>query len=416
MRGKGEGSVYKDKATGLWTATIELPSIDGKRRRKKIRRKVKHDVLDELARLRKELRDRGDLPSSDQTVEQWFRHWLPLVQHEVRPNTFTNYEVVARKYIVPVIGKVRLEKVTTSHVRRVTGWMLDQGLSSTYAQNAHRVMSTAFQAAVRENRVSRNPAKQTRAPRRDVVRLDVLTTPEARAVIRHVTRRDADGHVEDPLGARWATALLTGARRGEVLGLEVDRVTDVLDLSWQLQRIPWSHGCSVDCGGSRGADCPARRIEIPRDYDVRQLEGGLYLTRPKSRSGWRIVPLVDPLRSILLSHVAEYPPGPHGLLFSVDGHPIDPAADSRNWRAVLTELGIEKPVRLHDLRHTTADLLYEAGVPEDLIVYILGHSTRHMSRSYKSRGTSERLVLAMESLSELVTQVEPADRRRAIGA
>lgn len=416
MRGKGEGSVYRDKTTGLYTASIELPAIDGKRRRKKIRRKTRRAVLDELARLQKDLKDRGDLPSADQTVEQWFRHWLPMAKRDVRPNTFDNYAVVTRKYIVPVIGKVKLEKVSPAHVRRVSDWMLDQGLSSTYAQNAHRVMSTAFEAAVRENRLSRNPAKQTKAPRRDVVRLEVLTVPEARVVIGHASRRTPEGAFEDPLGARWITALLTGARRGEILGLQVDRVTDILDLSWQLQRITWSHGCAGTCGRKRGTDCPQRRIEIPTDYEVQHLTGGLYLTRPKSSAGYRVIPLVEPLRSILAWHMMHQPPNRYGLVFAIDGEPIDPSRNSADWKQILDDLGIEKNVRLHDVRHTTADLLYEAGVPEDLIVEILGHSTRHMSRAYKSRGNSVRLVQAMEALSDLVMQVEPADRRRAVGS
>jgi hypothetical protein len=46
-------------------------------------------------------------------------------------------------------------------------------------------------------------------------------------------------------GSRIAAALFTGARQGELIGLELDRVTDELDLSWQLKRFSWSHHCAV---------------------------------------------------------------------------------------------------------------------------------------------------------------------------
>ena len=43
----------------------------------------------------------------------------------------------------------------------------------------------------------------------------------------------------------------------------------------------------------------------PSDYEYREVVNGMYWTRPKSRPGWRIIPLVDPLRTILETHVSR---------------------------------------------------------------------------------------------------------------
>ena len=67
-----------------------------------------------------------------------------------------------------------------------------------------------------------------------------------------------------------------------------------------------------------------------------------------------------------------------------------------------------REVKLHGLRHTTADLLYLAGVPEDLITEILGHSTRAMSRAYKSKGNDLRLRQAMATMSAMFDVEPPA--------
>jgi integrase len=398
MRGKGEGSVFKD-ARGYWTARIELPSPDGKRRRKTIRDRDKATVLRKLSEATEQLRKRGDLPSADQSIEQWFTYWLTLVEKDVRPNTMSNYRTIATKYVIPVIGKVRLNKVVPATLRKVTDHMIDDlGLSSTYALNAHRIMSAAFETCMREGRIDRNPAKLMNAPRKNAVELVALDLPEGIQVLKHVTGI--------PNGARWATALLTGARRGEVLGLELDRVTDVLDLSWQLQRLIWKHGCpdAGACIGKRGADCPYRRVKVPHDYEYRHLVDGLYLTRPKSKAGWRIIPLVDPLRSIIERHIAEAEPNRWGLVFTERDRPIDPDQDTRNWRTVLAETGVEKDVRLHDLRHTAVDMLYLAGVPEDIITDIVGHSSRAMTRDYRSPHNRARLLSGMERMALLFTQ------------
>lgn len=395
MRGRGEGAIYRD-GRGLWTAVVELPpGPDGKRRRKVIRSKTKATVLEKLRATQADKSAAGgDLPTSSQTVEQWFRYWLTLSAREVAPNTLSGYRSAVLKHVIPAVGGVQLSKLTPAHVRRVHDYVMDAlGLSSTTALLAHRVMSVALKVAEREGRIARNPASLVDAPRKAVTHLDVLSLEEALDVLEHLK--------DEPLGARWATSLLTGARRGEVIGLERSRVGDDLDFSWQLQRVTWEHGCKTPCGRSRGADCPARRHTFPADFEQRSIDGGLFWTRPKSRAGWRIIPLVDPLRGMLEQHKDFTAPNQWDLMFDLNGRPLDPDDDSARWREVLLATGIDKDVRLHDLRHTTVDLLYLAGVDEDLIPDIVGHSTRAQSRAYRSKANRARMLRAMESMSSL---------------
>lgn len=404
MRGKGEGSVYKD-SRGLWTAVIELPPLNGERRRKKIRRKSKKELLEAMSAAKSELQRLGDLPTKNQTVEQWFTYWLKQVAKEVRPNTFDGYKRTVHNHIIPAIGKVKLDKLTATHMRRVHDGIIAKGLSSTTALLAHRTMSGSLKMAVREGRIGRNPTTLIAAPRKAAVKLDVLDQSESLSLLEYT--------LESPDRVIWASYLLSAARRGETIGMELDRVGDVLDLSWQLQRIPYVHGCGGKCGRRFGGDCPDRTIDVPVDYEYRLITGGLYWTRPKSNSGWRIIPLVDPLRSVLERHIEAAPDNPHGLLFArADGSPYDPREASKEWRTIMKQqFGAERAVRLHDLRHTTVDLLYLAGVPEDLIIEIVGHSTRAQSQEYKSRANVGRLRTAMEQMSLLFTQPDPGHTR-----
>lgn len=389
MRGKGEGSVFKD-SRGLWNGVIELPPLNGQRRRKTIRKKNKKELLEALAEAKSELRRLGDLPTKNQTVEQWFQYWLKQVAKEVRPNTFDGYQRTVNNHIIPAIGSVKLDKLTAAHIRRVHDGILAKGLSSTTALLAHRTMSVSFKIAMREGRIGRNPAKLVSAPRKATVTLEPLDLPEAIQFLAHVSR-------DEEMGARWATTLLTAARRGEVLGLERDRITDVLDLSWQLLRLK-----KTDTDG---------KPDVPADYEYRHLTGGLYLTRPKSSKSWRIIPLIDPLKSILEQHIERTPENEWGLVFTKNGRPISPDADTKAWRKTLLEAGINKNARLHDGRHTAVDLLYAAGVPEDLIQEIVGHSDRATTQGYKSLRNRERLMGAMVQFSALFTQPETSRKR-----
>jgi integrase len=396
---KGMGALYKD-SRGYWTGAVTLPSRDGVRRRKVIRGKDRSEVLNQLEDLKRELRDNGDIDTRDITVKQWFTYWLDsIVTAEVRPTTAERYRNVSELWVIPIIGGKKLRQLTAGGVRSVTDAMVREGRSPTTALTAHRIISVALEWAVREGRISRNPAKLMAAPRKAVSNLDALDLQEALDLYAHV--RDAGG----PGFALWATTLLTGARRGEVLGLEADRVAgDVLDISWQLQRLTWRHGCTKPCGRKRGADCPDRRLVLPSDYEHRQVAGGLFLTRPKSRSGWRTPPLVKPLDGILRAHLEEFPPGPNGFVFTNGGKPIDPSDHSRAWRKLLVETGIEKNVRLHDLRHSTVDLLTLANVSDDVIMQIVGHASRLQTNDYRRRNDVARMRVGLTAFGELFTQ------------
>lgn len=389
-------SIYRD-SRGYWTATVELPpSSDGTRRRKFIRRKSKTDLRAALDEAQAEVRRVGDIKTSSPTVETWAKYWLTEVAAKTRrPKTYTSYRAIVENHVLPVIGGVRLDKITPVAVRKVLAKMETGGLSSTYRRNAHGVMAAMFADAERDEKIQRNPVDLVIRPKKAVANLEVLTVAEAQRLL--ATFQDS------PDAFMWATFILTGARRGEVIGLEWDRVHDDVDLSWQLQRLDYAHGCGGRCGEPRPSLCPKRRFDVPDGFEHRHLHGGLHLTRPKSRAGWRMIPLVDPLRSILTTWRETAPENPWGLAFTAEHRgavtPIDPDQATSMWNATRDAAGIDRPVRLHDLRHTTVDILDAAGVGMDTIMDIVGHSTRAMSREYRSKANRDRIRQAMLDMS-----------------
>lgn len=416
----GDGAQYKEKSSGLWAVAIELPPVkwnsDGKpvRNRKVQRFRTRAEADTALRDLREQKRQMGTLPTSSQTVEAWFAKWLTQqIIPNKRPRTAKTYDQYVRSYIIPALGaSTLLSKVTPDTVRRIEAFVLSQGLSPSTATNAYHYAAAGLEYAVRQGALFFNPAKRVEPPRKAVPDLDVFTAAEAIQLLQYLLVND------HPDAGLWATYMLTGARRSEIAGLEFDRVGEYLDLSWQIQRLEYSHGCGGTCGIRRAGNCPERILEKPNDYEVRPVKGGMHLTRPKSRAGWRIIPLVEPLRTILLNHVAMTPKNEWGLMFPTrHGRygtlvPPDPDRITREWPKLRDEVfGPGRRVRLHDIRHSAVDLLYLAKVPEDLISEIIGHSTRSMTRQYKSRSDIGRLQGAMESLSHLLTPPETVHTR-----
>jgi len=227
-------------------------------------------------------------------------------------------------------------------------------------------------------KLHRNVATLTTPP--SVSRLDIepLTREEARRVLL-LSREQRNG-------ARWAVALGSGLRQGEVLGLgwdDVDLADGVLRVRWQLQRLAYEHGCArrgqpPTCG-QKPLRCPHR-------------QGGVVYSRPKSRAGSRDVVLPAPVAEELRIHrklqleerlVAgtAWEEGPRGgLVFcQPNGRPIDPRRDYADWLAMLKAAGVSRH-RVHDARHSTATFLLEAGVDVKVVAEILGHSQSWFTR------------------------------------
>lgn len=394
----GEGSLSQ-RSNGLWQGTFTYTNSDGVQVRKYASSMNKTIAREKLAKIRQEYLREGDLITGTPTLEQWSQYWFKhVVLVSKRPKTVASYRTVIEQYIIPKLGSKRLDQLTPTHVRALHTYIIDtKGLSSTTAQSAHRVLSLILKAAEREGKVRKNVATLTDAPQKAATEL-VHLSPVHGMNILQIVRGD---RLESLTQAR----LYTGARQGELLGLEIDRVTDRIDLSWQLQRVRWEHGCgdptgtevvpregkpplvrdTYRCGRIRGTDCPDRRVTFPRGSEHRHLQGGLYLVRPKTKSGRRVIPMFDPLAGILERRItaAKLEKNPHGLIWTnfPSGSPIDPSRDNKQWHTILTKAEVPS-ARVHDARHLAASLLLAAGLTPTEITAILGHSSFVTSEGY----------------------------------
>jgi integrase len=380
-RGKGEGSVYQRASDGMWCVSVELPpGADGKRRRRVVCRRDKRKAIEELRKAQADLEQHGDIVVKSMTLGEWLDYWIEnIAKPRQEPGHTKNQRGHIRKWIKPEIGSRPLAKINASHVRQVHKAIEEASSSTTLVLAVHTTLKTALRDAVREGGLLRsNPCDAMDRPGALMGVRDGLTLDQAIQLIAHLATR--------PDRALWATYLLTGARRGEVLGLESDRIGETLLFSWQLKRI------------SNFEDAPKTRV-------YRHVGGKLYLSALKSRKGnvqkGREIPLVEPLRSILALHMQGRGPG---LVFTEpDGSAMSPDDVSARWHQLLEEAGLPGDVVLHGSRHTTVDLLDMAGIPMHTIKDIVGHTTEAMTIKYTRRANLPKLEAAMEKMGALLS-------------
>lgn len=430
-RENGQGSTYFRASDQRWCAALSVPHPETGVMRRVVRtvprkgtvKQQENAAESRLTELKREVIAKGTISTSAQTVTTWINFWFNTIAAKTnRPKTQKSWRSIIQNHILPSIGDVRMIKLTPKHIRKLEDDIVAKGLRPT-AVTAYSIMSIALEYALREGLVTSKVTDRVDPPVVVKAKLVILTPDDAINVLRTVA--------DDRLGSLRASNILTGARQGELLGLELDRVTRVADLSWQLQYISWSHGCGgvvatdeksgkdiYECGFKNAASCPGRSIICPPDWEYRQLNNGMLLSRPKSDAGRRIVPIVEPLRSIIERRieVAATEPNPHGLLWTadpkkdrhgrlqpLDGEPVAPSWDNANWHDALTRAGAPQ-TRLHDARHTTASLLRKAGVPTPVITQILGHSTQAMTEAYIDYDLDQKFE-AMTNMSALMLEL-----------
>lgn len=371
----GTGSVYQRSADGRWLGVIQagwLPS--GSRRTITVSAKTEAECKRRLKAKQVQI-DREGLPSSDLagrvTVKAWADVWLAQMSTQLRPSAYATSRSSVVRWIVPEIGHKSLGTLTPGDIRAVTAAMRRAGRKPSSALRTHVTLTQMLRAALVEGHPV--PPRVLLVDRPGVNPNDrqAMEVAEAVAVLEVAAGL--------PHGSRWVAALLQGLRQGEALGLTweaVDRRAGVMDISWQLQALPYIDRKHKALG-----------FRVPDNFEARQLEARWHLTRPKTAKGKRVVPVVPWMASALAAWREISPPSPHGLVWpAADGGPARDDDDLEEWKALQVTAGVGHPAGRfyvgHETRHTTATLLLEAGVDPEVIKAIIGHSSIVTTQAY----------------------------------
>jgi integrase len=355
-RGRGDGSVFQRAQDGLWVGQIDLGWVGGKRKRKTVTAKTRKDVLAKMRAARREVE--SGVVTGEATVEQWLRKWLDdIAPQKVRERTLQGYRGYVDHWLIPELGRVRLDKLQPDHVRMLHQRMAEAGLADATRRQAHMILRRALVVAEREGKILRNPAALVDPPPVGKGHHGYHDAEETRAVIRAAL---ATGDLQHT--ARIMLAYCAGLRQGEALGLDwrdVDLDVGVVFVHQALARIKGK---------------------------------GLQLGPVKSDASRRFVPLIAPLVETLRALRAQT--GGVGLVFGGAG-PTDPRRDWQEWKDALKAAGV-KDIPLHGARASCASLLRDMGFSERVIADILGHAQVSTTQAHYIRSNDVQRRDALE--------------------
>ena len=349
------GSVYKRVSTWTWVLDVGVDPVTGKRRqRTKGGYRTKRDAELALREVHAQRAAGTFVEPSRVTlaafVEQWLAHLVVIGR---APRTVERYRELLRLHVLPELGRVPVQALTTLEVQRLYAHLLTSGrkdgrpggLSRTTVGHVHRALHRALEQAVRWRLLSRNVVRDAELPPGERAAMVTLDREQAQRL-----RAAAEGSTLEVL---VALGLATGARRGELLAL---RWADV--------------------------DLDAGVVRIERSLQL--VDGKLHVKLPKSEAGKRLVPLPRSTVGELRRHRAaqterrlmigpRYDTAADLVIAKADGAPFRPDYVSAAFRALVRRAGLPAAVHVHTLRHTVGSWLADAGVPPHDIAAILGH-------------------------------------------
>ena len=391
-RKRGDGSIHLRK-DGRWEGRYVVGRNEkGLPITKNVLAKTQAECAKKLAQLREQLEAPApEQPKASVRLGDWLSHWYQdYKKPNLRPNTQMSYERRIYQHIIPALGEIPLDKLTTGDIqqfytqakqggRLLRTELYGEGLSDQTIRGIHTTLHGALKQAVEEHLIARNPADGCKLPSAKGREMQVLTPEE---IQRLLIQAREDGCYELLL-----LELSTGLRRGEICALQWD------DLNFNTG---------------------ALRVE----RQVHRVRGELVVSQPKTKASNRSVVLAAPVLGVLEAYQKTCTsrwmfPSP-----VKEDSPMDPAAVRKRLSTVLERADC-KHIRFHDLRHTFATASLEHGMDVKTLSTIIGHVSSTTTLNIYAHVTDEMQRTAAAKIDQEIGKrtsphpIETAPRKPA---
>lgn len=363
-----------ERPDGLIQVTLDIGfTADGKRKRKSF---YGHSRT-EAERKRDEYKARqmrGSAFRKDITVGEWVEIFKGTYRQNVDDAYLGNDDVPYNR-LVAEIGYLRMIDVTETDLQKALNKV--KGMSFSTVNKYKHAINRVFEKARRNKIITDNPGEDLIMPPYTKGTHRALETWEVDLILQH-------WHDKGLHAGLWVMLMLfCGLRRGEMMALD------------------WS-----------AVDLNARLLEV-RQVAVVHRNQTVIVDRAKTDAGLRVLPICQQLYDALVTVPEEMR---HGLIcLSAHGKQLSSKAVSRGITTFCT--AIERHIngepmfqhgrrtdledepggdripfsfRAHDLRHTFATFLYDAGVKVKAAQYFLGHSDIKMTLDLYTHLSQER--------------------------
>lgn len=337
---------------GKYYAVLNFKDNEGKRKQKWISldmevKNNKRKAEQALKKLVTEYETKKIDVINEQLFSDFMGEWLKVIKASVKLNTYNGYKFHYDKHIKPYFDKlgVTVVELTPMHIQNYYNKKISEGLSASTVKRQHANIHKALDYALKMNIIPYNPADRITLPKREHYTGKFYDENQLKQLMELCKGT--------PIESCVFLTVNYGFRRSEVLGLKWSAV------NFTENTITVNHTA------------------------VQTIGSVVYEDSTKNKSSLRTLPLTDGVKKYLLElkahqenmamimgdcyHKSEY------ICCYDDGKEIRPDYVTHKFGKILANSNLPK-IRFHDLRHSAASLLINAGFNLKEVQEWLGHS------------------------------------------
>ena len=281
---------------------------------------------------------------SPKKVSEWLNEWLELYLPNIEGTTRIGYKTKINNYLIPALGDIYLQSLRTEHVQKLINDMMARDLSPKNIRDTYNNINAAMKKAVVLRMIPFNPCEGVALPKLKRYKAKVYDLEMIHKLLSVAENTD--------MYLPILLCVTAGLRRGELLALRWDNI-DFANSILQVR---------------------SNMVRGEKDFIIKA---------PKTESGIRDIHLGQEVMEVLKKERSKYVSDMfsketnfQNLNFVIrqkDGSPIRPDSMSQKWRRFLEDNRLPS-IRFHDLRHSNATALIQAGVNPRVVQQRLGHS------------------------------------------
>lgn len=379
-RANGEGNIRK-RSDGRWEGryTAGYNPQTGKRIIKNVLGKTQAEVKAKLAKALEDSKELDIVRTDEYTVAEWLRLWYELYpEPNVRPTTAASYRRNIELHVIPHIGDIKLNRLTSRELQKFYKDLLENGrlreaqkeknpgLSNSTVRGIHMMLHNALDRAVRERLILRNPTEDCIIPKLEKKEMKILRPEDIKAYLAAAERRG--------VLPMFYLELVSGVRKGEMVAL----LWDDLDIE-------------------------QRTISVSKQALSRP-GGEIVVNRPKTENSIRAISIPQEAVDLLVEEHQKHPDNPYMFPSPKTGGMYYPDSVVNLHKKLLRDAGLGH-IRFHDLRHTFATMALQNGVDVKTVSAMLGHYDAGFTLRTYTHATRQMHEQAAEKMGRFMTQV-----------
>lgn len=357
-RDNGTGTIYQ-RANGSWVGKIYIGRDEaGKEKFKYFSGKTEGEVK---RKIREYNQSGTKIETKKISLQEYLYNWLRTFKRgTIKDSSYDTLEKTIRNQIVPHIGLIHLQQVTSADIQSLLNDLKEKGYSYSTVKKAHDCLNDMFEHATIADDVTKNPmllVNMLAASEFEKKEIRYFTEEECALLIEESSRQYSTGKLVYQYADAYVLMLNTGIRLGEAIGLKKtdwDKKEKTLHIQRNIQSIS------------------------KRDINGNRIKGKQLVTNTtKTYSGDRILPL-NKAATEALERLCEQHPNSEYVVCSSKGEIIPPERLERTFYRILKNVGISQ-AGTHSLRHTFASILFSKKTDIKTVSELLGHANTQIT-------------------------------------